>query len=240
MKSTKLQPPTTQEEFETRLAELRKEDLLSPLRDFHSVLWDAFLDAQVRTNEGVKGAANRRAIRNFYPVSMRFHVLNFLSQKGIKSRLLNERDEEMGEEEDWKPDVLANNGIGGIVDGHEIRILKMYRGGLPPATSQARKQFYNQSHLRMYQPRLPLPLEDSGPDYVAFKPNVVYLWDITKGRLGLHYAVPKHYSLYDSTELINIPNPLTEINEALAWAEAGHHVTMIVSPFGHSKIIKED
>lgn len=214
MKSTKIQRPLTQEHYEELIREYTSttnDDILSLLKAFHLLLYDAFLDAQVKANELIKTANNKKTVKWFYPEAIRFYVQDFLSQKGIKARLVNDTDDEQKDESEWDPDVLPGNGIAGTIKGCEYRILKIFKGGLPPAASTKRKRFYNQSHLKSYRPPLPLLSEYVIKNKFTLGPNIVYLWEIVKGRLNLYFAIPKHYTLYASTECIYIPNPITEI-----------------------------
>lgn len=214
MKSTKMQQPLTQEDYEELIKKSTSttdENILSSLKTFHSILYDAFLDAQVKANELIKTANNKKTIKWFYPGAIRFYVLDFMSQKGIKARLVNDRDDEQRDEPEWNPDVLPSNGIAGTIKGFEYRILKVFNGGLPPATSAKRRKFYNQLHLKSYKPPLPLLSEYIDKNKFTLKPNIIYLWEIIKGKLNLYFAIPKHYTLYASTKCVYIPNPITEI-----------------------------
>lgn len=212
MRRTTPQPPLSQEEYEDLIRERHfpnGEDLLSPLEAFHSTLWDALLDAQVRTNEIVKTARNKSTTKWFYAQAMRFFVHNFMSDKGVEARLVNEKDEDLeAAEPDWDQKVLAGNGIAGKIKGYEYRLLKVFNGGLPPPVSLKRTAWYSQSHLAGYQP--PLLPSASGDDF-RLKPNLVYLWEIDRGKLKLYLAIPKHSALFASTPLTYIPNPITTI-----------------------------
>ena len=214
MKSTKIQQPLTQEDYEDLIGEYEfpaDENILSLLKSFHLLLYDAFLDAQVKANELIKTANNGRTVKWFYPEAIRFYVQDFLSQKGIKARLVNDADDEQKDELEWDPDILPGNGIAGTIKGFEYRIVKMFKGGLPPARSDKRKRFYSQSHLESYSPPLPLFSEYVSKNKFTVKPHIVYLWQIVKGKLNLYFAIPKHYMLYASTKCTFIPNPITEI-----------------------------
>lgn len=125
----------------------------------------------MRTNEIVRTAHNKRAAKWFYAEAIRFYAHDFMSQKGISARLVNEKDkQEEGEESVWNPKVLAGNGIAGNINGYEYRMLKVFNGGLPPAVSNKRKEFYNQSHLKAYQPPLIAGYVDR--DDFRLKPNL--------------------------------------------------------------------
>jgi hypothetical protein len=214
MKSTKIQQPLTQEEYEELVRKYTSstdEDISSSLKVFHLLLYDAFLDAQVKTNEVIKSSNNQKIIKWFYPEAIRFYVLDFLSQEGIEARLVNDTDDEQTDELEWDSDILPGNGIAGTVEGFEYRILKMFKGGLPPARSDKRKRFYSQSHLKSYSPPLPLFSKHVPENKFTVKPHIIYLWEIIKSRLSLYFAIPRHYTLYASTKCIYIPNPITEI-----------------------------
>lgn len=214
MNSTKIQRPLTLEEYQDLMKEYvftTNDDILSLLKSFHLLLYDAFLDAQVKANELVKPANNGRTVKWFYPEAIRFYVQDFLGQKGVKARLVNDADDEQKDESEWDPDILPGNGIAGTIKGFEYRIVKMFKGGLPPARSDKRKKFYNQSHLESYSPPLPLFSEYVPKNKFTVKPHIVYLWQIVKGKLNLYFAIPKHYMLYASTKCTFILNPITEI-----------------------------
>jgi hypothetical protein len=82
--------------------------------------------------------------------------------------------------------------------------------GLPPAISEKRKGLYNQDHLRVYRPTLPGFPVDEQP--INNKPNLIYLWEIIRNRIiNLYLAIPTNYILYLTTEVIDVPNPITTI-----------------------------
>ena len=107
-------------------------DLLEPLENFHSVLYDAFGHSIARTREALSKTYNKKSTRMFRPHAIRFYVHDFLSHKGIRAQLVDENDKADDIEELFAPKVLSNNGIAGIIHGYPFRILKIYNGGLPP------------------------------------------------------------------------------------------------------------
>ena len=188
-------------------------EIVASLESFHAILWDALLYAQTKTNELVKGARNPATTKWFFSQAMRFYAQDIMFEGGLETRLVNDKDEdESASESEWDRQVLPSNGIAGKINGHSYRVLKVYDGGLPPAKTTARKQFYSQSHLlEGYQLRM---LPNMEGRQLSLKPNLVYLWEIVGGQLRLYLAIPKHHSLFASTSRTLIPHPVTNIQPA--------------------------
>jgi len=220
--SRKSQVIRTQEEFDEIISKPipEPEDLLEPLSKFHSILYDAFGYSLVRTIEALKKTHSRKSIKWFKPQAIRFYVHDFLGQKGLKSQLIDENDDEEEEREFvFKPRVSSNNGIAGNIDNYEYIILKIFNGGLPPPMSKPRREYYSQQHLKEY--KLPLPGLGYTVKDILLKPNLVYLWDIVKEKgkkkkqehIILYLAIPQHHLFYSTTKLLMIPNPITTFKQ---------------------------
>lgn len=212
MKSTKAQAPFRMDEFQQLISGAlpSPSQLLVRLTKFHALLYDGFGQASARAGEFLKGSHNKKTSKWFRPQAIRFCVHDFLAQKGIEAQLVDENDEIEDTEPLFEPIVLPGNGIAGSVYGYEYRVLKAYQGGLPPAISQKRKDYYNQKHLKVYEPVMRL-FDDElwiGKTRIL-KPNLVYVWELVKGQVKLYLAVPKHYALYKTTPLVFVPNPIT-------------------------------
>jgi len=213
---TKIKELMTQEVFQEIASKPlpKAEELFLPLTKWHSTLYDAFGYSFTRTREVLRNTHNRKSTRMFRPQAIRFFVHDFLSQKGVKAQLVDKNDdiEEESEDEAFQPRVLPSNGIAGSINGYEYRVLNMYKGGLPPPVSPKRIEYYNQPHLKGYKQLLP-GLEDYTDYKAVLKPNLIYLWNIVKNRVDLYLAIPKHSTLYATTEVALIPNPIISIKQ---------------------------
>lgn len=185
-------------------------ELFDPLEQFHSVLYDAFWHSLARTREALSKTHNRKSTRMFRPQAIRFYVHDFLSHKGIKARLVDENDDIEQDDDLFDSRVLPNNGIAGDIYGYPYRILKIFNGGLPPAVTKPRKDYYSQTHLEGYAPMLQ-GLANGKVSKITLKPNLVYLWElVNKNRsIKLYLAIPKRWRLYATTKVEFIPNPIT-------------------------------
>jgi len=172
------------------------------------MLYDAFGYSMVRSREALKDTHNKKAQKWFKPTQIRFYVQDFISQKGIRAQLVDENDEEVI----FEPRVLPGNGIAGNISGYQYRILKIFKGGLPPPVTESRKGYYRQDHLKSYQPML-LNLSNDGAGVITAKPNLVYLWDIIKNQVILYFAVPKSALSYASTPLTILTNPIMNMKQ---------------------------
>lgn len=192
--------------------------ILKDLRNFPAVLYDAFDDSYSTTTEFVKSKiTNPKTGRNFIPQAMRFLVHNYLSQKHIRSRLVDENDIEENEDIIWDKKVLVNNGIAGNIFGYDYRVFKAIKSNdiknkLPPPVTAPKRKYYNQEHLKAYQLQL-MNFKDKA-HAIHFRPHLVFLWDIDKKHfINLYLSVPKYANEYSFgqyyTELI--PHPATVI-----------------------------
>lgn len=188
------------------------EELFVPLNRFHSILYDAFGYSLTRTREALRKTHNKKSKIWFQPQAIRFYVHDFLSQEGIRARLVDEKDVVEDNEVLFDPRVLPSNGIAGNIDGYEYRILKIFNGGLPPPVSPKRKEYYSQPHLKAYKIMLP-GLSSYATNKPLLKPNLIYIWEVVKNSINLYLAIPKHHLSYATTKLTLIPNPITTMKQ---------------------------
>ncbi len=210
----KMQTLITQDDFQ-RIAEkplLTAEELFVPLNRFHSILYDAFGYSLTRTQRVLRKTHNKKSKIWFQPQAIRFYVHDFLSQEGVKARLVDEKDVVEDDEVPFDPRVLPSNGIAGNIEGFEYRVFKIFKGGLPPPVSLKRKEYYSQPHLKAYKLMLP-GLANYVTNRPALKPNLIYIWEVVKKSINLYVVIPEHHLLYATTKLTLIPNPITTMKQ---------------------------
>jgi hypothetical protein len=214
MSKVKLQTAMTPENFQQIAGKPlpTAEELFIPLNKWHSLLYDAFGSSLPRSRDVLKNTHSKAASKWFRPQIIRFYVHDFLNQKGIKAQLVDDNDDSENNDLVFEPRVLAGNGIAGNINGFEYRILKIFRGGLPPPVTEKRKEYYNQPHLEGYQSAFPGLPNDLSYRHLM-KPNLVYLWELDKKNVNLYMAIPKHSHLYAETKLTLIPNPITAMKQ---------------------------
>lgn len=254
MKSTIKQQGLSEQEFFQNISKgiPSPEIVLNEISEFISALQDAFDDSHSRCKDFLSDNGTvPKANRQFYPQMMRFLVHNYLDADGVKNRLVDENDAPINEvegerEKEWKPSVLASNGIAGKIRGYNYRVLKavkyrMLKGQLveskrledllPPPGSydpeNPKCKFYCQSHLKAYQQYLILPEDYKIP---ILKPNLIFVWDI-EGFIKLYLAIPKsgngrQASIYSMVEIKHPaemikPNGQTVSNEILETGVSG-------------------
>lgn len=218
MKKTTRQPTFSEEDFYQIISKgiPSPQQVLDELNDFTSILYDAFDDANSKIAEFLKANAIKKRTEIWVaPALARFFVHNYLDLEGIKAQLVNENDEieDSGESEviTWEQKVLSNNGIAGIIKGYNYRILKALNGDTPPPNSGPKRVFYNQPHLKAYQPLL-IPSDNTAKSKILL-PNIIFLWELVDHKyIQLYLSIPKYANKYGySTETQRIPHPATTI-----------------------------
>jgi len=210
--------------------------IIDEIPKFVSALQDAFDDSHSKAKEFLSEKGKIKKVNNqFYPQMMRFLVHNYLEEDGVQNQLVDENDVQINDDiankkSNLQPNVLASNGIAGVVAEYRYRVLKaikcrVVKGKLleakeltdivPPPGSYDFKnpkcKFYCQSHLKGYQQYLILPKQYDKP---LLKPNVIFLWDVDKNNfIKLYLAIPKwgngrQVSVY---EIVPIKHPAETI-----------------------------
>jgi len=232
MESTLKQQFLTEEEFYEIISKgiPPSQQVLAELDNFISKLQDAFDDANPKANEFLnQNGRIRKANRQLYPHLIRFLVHNYLRVEGIKTKLVNEDDEVITEDNEYQrpigqPDILASNGIAGRIKGYNYRVLKALNGKLPPPGSSdmnsPKRRFYCQDHLETYQPYLIPPDKPTEP---ISKPNIIFLWDVDrKNFIKLYLSVPKWGNEIKAVDYYTelIPHPVTKVTPDIQEIES--------------------
>ncbi|MFC1910488.1 hypothetical protein ACFLXC_04290 [Chloroflexota bacterium] len=196
------------------------------------VLQDAFDDAHSKTMDFIGKNENvPKTNKNFYPSMMRYLVHNFLGDKGIKSRLVNDKDDDIDNKTSiWESNVLASNGIAGIYNDYNYRVLKAARfrfvnGKLIKVTDlkdlvpiissdnpdNLKYKFVCQSHLKGHQQYL-IPPENY--DIPKLKANIMFLWDFDEF-IKLYLAIPNgiNYKNVILHDIVPIKHPAETIKQ---------------------------
>jgi len=163
--------------------------------------------------------------RAVYPSLMRAITQYLLNLHNIKTKA-----------ENWKCDVLINNGLSGECENRKYKILKVFRFPVlniisgeydvqlkipPSGNSQKRRRFFNQDD----QQQLIWDFGESS-NYVKLpKYNACYLWDAsTSDSFNLYLACPKACGLYYTEDyflepishpIFNIKPPLPDIEDII-------------------------
>jgi hypothetical protein len=116
------------------------------------------------------------------------HIIRWAAQRYLNTKDIETRYEEITEESSWDVRVLPNNGLKGVYEGRNYRILKGRNGQLPAlGISKVMRKFYQQSHFS----ELSLLPPDGKPKLY----NVVFLWDIhPKNYISLYLCCPRHWT----------------------------------------------
>lgn len=228
MERTLEQQFLTEEVFGENISKLipPPKQILDELHEFIAVLYGALDDANPKATEFLKHNGRiRKANNQLYPHLIRFLVHNYLDDEGIKTQLVNENDEVIREEEypepKWEHNILASNGIAGMIAGYNFRVLKALKAleveqKLPPPgssdTDSPKRKFYCQNHLKGHQLYLVPPDKPTKP---TSKPNIIFLWDVDRNNaIILYLSVPRWGNSTKAkayyTELI--PHPATTIS----------------------------
>jgi hypothetical protein len=148
---------------------------LEVIRDLHQLLPVLVRAAEAAVERGREFFQNYEHApfdRNLFPSLFRYYAKRELKKAGHEAT--DEEESSLFQERD-----IPNNGLLLMSGEYEIRILKSYEGQLPPANSERRRDFYNQTRWRSRQTALPgMPTSDS-KRVVARSLCLVILWDVT-------------------------------------------------------------